>query len=140
MSEDNTGNSGKPRSSAKDTLWIAGAFLLMIAAIFTIWQVLLKGKYEEESKQKDTVVQVRTDTIKIKDSIAEQKNRSTQTQIQSTENTTNSTSEKKDTSSIRNVVKNLDDDKKEVLKKKVSELPKKKQDKIRRKLKSELKK
>jgi len=140
LSEDNTGNSGKPRSSAKDTLWIAGAFLLMIAAIFTIWQVLLKGKYEEESKQKDTVVQVRTDTIKIKDSIAEQKNRSTQTQIQSTENTTNSTSEKKDTSSIRNVVKNLDDDKKEVLKKKVSELPKKKQDKIRRKLKSELKK
>ncbi|HMT11493.1 MAG TPA: hypothetical protein PKA39_07710 [Ignavibacteria bacterium] len=140
MSEDNTGNSGKPKSSSKDTLWIAGAFLLMIAAIFTIWQVLLKGKYEEESKQKDTVVQVRTDTVKIKDSIAEQKKRSTQTQIQSTENTTNSTSEKKDTSSIRNVVKNLDDDKKEDLKKKVSELPKKKQDKIRKKLKSELKK
>ncbi len=140
MSEDNTGNSGKPKSSSKDTLWIAGAFLLMIAAIFTIWQVLLKGKYEEESKQKDTVVQVRTDTVKIKDSIAEQKKRSTQTQIQSSENTTNSTSEKKDTSSIRNVVKNLDDDKKEDLKKKVSELPKKKQDKIRKKLKSELKK
>ncbi len=140
MSEDNTGNSGKPKSSSKDTLWIAGAFLLMIAAIFTIWQVLLKGKYEEESKQKDTVIQVRTDTVKIKDSIAEQKKRSTQTQIQSTENTTNSTSEKKDTSTIRNVVKNLDDDKKEDLKKKVSELPKKKQDKIRKKLKSELKK
>lgn len=140
MSEDNTGNSGKPKSSSKDTLWIAGAFLLMIAAIFTIWQVLLKGKYEEESKQKDTVVQVRTDTVKIKDSIAEQKKRSTQTQIQSTEYTTNSTSEKKDTSTIRNVVKNLDDDKKEDLKKKVSELPKKKQDKIRKKLKSELKK
>ena len=140
MSEDNTGNSGKPKSSSKDTLWIAGAFLLMIAAIFTIWEVLLKGKYEEESKQKDTVVQVRTDTVKIKDSIAEQKKRSTQTQIQSTEYTTNSTSEKKDTSTIRNVVKNLDDDKKEDLKKKVSELPKKKQDKIRKKLKSELKK
>jgi preprotein translocase subunit SecF len=140
LSEDNTGNSGKPKSSSKDTLWIAGAFLLMIAAIFTIWQVLLKGKYEEESKQKDTVVQVRTDTVKIKDSIAEQKKRSTQTQIQSTEYTTNSTSEKKDTSTIRNVVKNLDDDKKEDLKKKVSELPKKKQDKIRKKLKSELKK
>ena len=140
MTEDNTGNSGKPKSSSKDTLWIAGAFLLMIAAIFTIWQVLLKGKYEEESKQKDTVVQVRTDTVKIKDSIAEQKKRSTQTQIQSTEYTTNSTSEKKDTSTIRNVVKNLDDDKKEDLKKKVSELPKKKQDKIKKKLKSELKK
>lgn len=140
MSEDNTGNSGKPRSSSKDTLWIAGAFLLMIAAIFTIWQVLLKGKYEEESKQKDTIVQVRIDTIKIKDSLAELKKHSTQTQTQSTENSTNFTSEKKDTSSIRNTVKNLDDDKKQELKKKVSELPKKKQDKIRKILKSELKK
>ncbi len=140
MSEDNTGNSGKPKSSSKDTLWIAGAFLLMIAAIFTIWQVLLKGKTEEESLKQDTVIQIKTDTLRIKDSTEYHKKHSPQTQIQSTENSTNSTSEKKDTSAIRNTVKNLDDDKKEELKKKVSELPKKKQDKIRKILKSELKK
>jgi len=112
----------------------------MIAAIFTIWQVLLKGKTEEESLKQDTVIQIKTDTLRIKDSTEYHKKHSPQTQIQSTENSTNSTSEKKDTSAIRNTVKNLDDDKKEELKKKVSELPKKKQDKIRKILKSELKK
>ncbi len=103
--------------------------------------VLLEGRSDYAQKffeSKDFMAYL--NTIKIKDSLAELKKHSTQTQTQSTENSTNFTSEKKDTSSIRNTVKNLDDDKKEELKKKVSELPKKKQDKIRKKLKSELKK
>jgi len=52
----------------------------MLVAIFTIWQFLLKGKSEEErSLLKDTVLPVKQDTVKLKDTIENNKTRSTQT-------------------------------------------------------------
>ena len=48
MSEDTNPGTETKINKGRDTLWIIGAFGLMIIAIFTIWQFLLKGKSEEE--------------------------------------------------------------------------------------------
>ncbi|GEM_PF-1630076 len=80
MSEENTPQQTEGKHKSRDTLLIAGAFLLMLVAIFTIWQFLLKGKSEEErSLLKDTVLPVKQDTVKLKDTIENNKTRSTQT-------------------------------------------------------------
>ncbi|HAX48533.1 MAG TPA: hypothetical protein PK605_08980 [Ignavibacteria bacterium] len=68
----------------------------MLVAIFTIWQFLLKGKSEEErSLLKDTVLPVKQDTVKLKDTIENNKTRSTQT------DKTNNIEQQPDTSKIK---------------------------------------
>ena len=99
MAEENKDNTEKKHSSKKDTYLIIGAFALMVVAIFTIWQVLLKGKMDEEiSKQKDTVVQVKVDTVRVKDSL-----KNTRTQLQSKE----VTEQKQDTTNTKPGQNNL---------------------------------
>ena len=135
MSEENT-EQHHPQVKRKDTLWIAGAFLLMIIAIITIWQFLLKGKSEEErSLLKDTVVQVKTDTIRIADSIKNKKIQSTQT-INSTEEIISKTNDSVKTGRTEK----LSEEDKARLKEEFKELPKSKQDKLKRKLKTSLNK
>ena len=80
MSEENTPQHTEGRHKGRDTLLIAGAFLLMLVAIFTIWQFLLKGKSEEDKAlNKDTIIQIKTDTVKVTDSSAIHTTKSTQT-------------------------------------------------------------
>ena len=135
MSEENT-EQHHPQVKRKDTLWIAGAFLLMIIAIITIWQFLLKGKSEEErSLLKDTVVQVKTDTIRIADSIKNSKIRSTQTK-----NSTEEIISKTNDSVKTGRTEKLSEEDKARLKEEFKELPKSKQDKLKRKLKTSLNK
>lgn len=138
MSEDNTENTEGKRSPKKITIFIIGAFVLMIAAIFTIWQVLLKGKTEDEiSNRKDTIVQVKTDTVKIKNSL----NRITK-HIETDNNLTTQSDKEltKDTTKDHSRIKNLSDEDKRKIKEKLSDLPKNRQDKIKKKLKSGLNK
>ncbi|NOS86652.1 MAG: hypothetical protein HOP31_16070 [Ignavibacteria bacterium] len=135
MSEDNI--PGSENKKSRDTLWIIGAFGLMIVAIFTIWQFLLKGKSEEErSLLKDTVIQVKTDTIKITDSIKSSNIQPTQTDNPKT----NNIEQPKDTSKIKNKLSNLSEEDKTKLKEKFEELPKNKQSKIKKKLRTSLEK
>ncbi len=137
MSEDTTPGTEEKVNKSRDTLWILGAFGLMIIAIFTIWQFLLKGKTEEErSLLKDTVVQVKTDTIKITDSLKSSNKHSTQTNNSNTGNT----EQPKDTSNIKSKLSNLSDEDKAKLKDKFEELPKNKQGRIKKKLRTSLNK
>ncbi|HWA06332.1 MAG TPA: hypothetical protein VG961_07270 [Ignavibacteria bacterium] len=137
MSEDTTPGTDAKVNKSRDTLWILGAFGLMIIAIFTIWQFLLKGKTEEErSLLKDTVVQVKTDTIKITDSLNSSKIHSTQTY----NSNTGITEQPKDTSNIKSKLSNLSDEDKAKLKDKFEELPKNKQGRIKKKLRTSLNK
>jgi regulatory protein YycI of two-component signal transduction system YycFG len=134
MTEENKDNPEKRPSFIKESYLIIGAFVLMLAAIFTIWQVLLKGRMDEEiSKQKDTIVQVKTDTVRIKDSL---KNNPTQTE----RSTINSTEQVKDTSKLKSKLDELSKEDKIKLKEKFEELPKSKQERIKKKLRTSLNK
>ncbi len=128
MTEESKDNP-KP-SSKKDTYLIIGAFALMVVAIFTIWQVLLKGKMDEEiSKQKDTVVQVKTDTLRIKDSI--NKNRTQPINKEASD-------QKTDTANTQPKLNNLTDEEKSKLKEKLGEMPKNKKERIKKNLRSKI--
>ena len=134
MSEENTPQHTEGKHKSRDTLLIAGAFLLMLVAIFTIWQFLLKGKSEEDKAiNKDTIIQVKTDTVKVTDSSTFKTTKSTQT------------TGLKETEHINDSVKNFKSEKlteedKVKLKEEFKELPKSKQDKLKRKLKTSLNK
>ena len=137
MSEDTNPGTETKINKGRDTLWIIGAFGLMIIAIFTIWQFLLKGKSEEErSLLKDTVIQVKTDTVRLKDSIKLKQEVSNHTNTSINERSEN----KPDSSKIKSKIENLTDDDKARIKDKFEDLPKKKQDKIKKKLKTSLSK
>ena len=126
--EGNTENTELKTPKGRETLWILGAFGLMIVAIFTIWQFLLKGKAEEErTQQQDTVIQVKVDTVKIKDSIRTSGNPTKENQI-----TKELPQEPK--------TKGLTEEEKSKLKEKFEDLPKSKQDKIKKKLRTSLNK
>jgi len=82
MSEENTPKQTEGRQKGRDTLLIPGAFLLTLVAIFTIWQFLLKGKSEEDKAlNKDTIIQVKTDTVKVTDSSTFKTTKLTQTTV-----------------------------------------------------------
>lgn len=137
MAEENKDNTEKKHSSKKDTYLIIGAFALMVVAIFTIWQVLLKGKMDEEiSKQKDTVIQVKVDTVRLKDSVKNKKEQTTHTNNSTIENTAG----QNDTSKIKSKVEDLSKEDKTKLKEKFEDMPKSKQDRIKKKLKTSLNK
>ena len=137
MSEDTNPGTETKINKGRDTLWIIGAFGLMIIAIFTIWQFLLKGKSEEErSLLKDTVIQVKTDTVRLKDSVKLKQEVSNHTNTSINERSENKT----DSSKINSKIENLTDDDKARIKDKFEDLPKKKQDKIKKKLKTSLSK
>ena len=137
MSEDTNPGTETKINKGRDTLWIIGAFGLMIIAIFTIWQFLLKGKSEEErSLLKDTVIQVKTDTVRLKDSVKLKQEVSNHTNTFIDERSEN----KPDSSKIKSKIENLTDDDKARIKDKFEDLPKKKQDKIKKKLKTSLSK
>ena len=126
--EGNTENTEVKTPKGRETLWILGAFGLMIVAILTIWQFLLKGKAEEErTQQQDTVIQVKVDTVKIKDSIRTSGNPTKENQI-----TKELPQEPK--------TKGLTEEEKSKLKEKFEDLPKSKQDKIKKKLRTSLNK
>jgi hypothetical protein len=135
MAEENKDNPESKPKHVKETYLIIGAFVLMIAAIITIWQVLLKGKMDEESsKQKDTVLQVRVDTLKIKDSL-----QSKNTPVTQTDKTASLNSETKtDTSKDQPKLKNLTEEDKSKLKEKFEDLPKSKRDRMKKNLRSKL--
>lgn len=134
MSEDSKDLQDKKPSSKKDTYLILGAFALMVVAIFTIWQVLLKGKMDEEiSKQKDTVMLVKTDTLRIKDSIKNNPSDKNQPKL-------NNTQQLKDSSSSIGQNDRLTDVEKSRLKENFKELPESKKDKIKKKLRTGLNK
>lgn len=136
MAEDNTQQSSPGKRKSRDTYLIAGAFILMITAIITIWQFLLKGKTEEDKAlNRDTVIQVKTDTVKLIDSIKQKNTHSTQT-INSTEDNIN----KKNDSVKTGRTEKLSEEDKARLKEEFKELPKSKQDKLKRKLKTSLNK
>ncbi len=133
MAEDNTNNENSAPVKGKETLWIIGAFVLMVVAIITIWQFMLKGKTDEERTQgKDTVMQVKTDTIKIHDSLKTTKEQT------HTQNSTN-TKQAIDTGKTKLSDKLSEEDKSKI-KEKLDDLPKKKQDRIKRKIISNIKK
>ncbi len=137
MSEDTNPGTETKINKGRDTLWIIGAFGLMIIAIFTIWQFLLKGRYEEErSLLKDTVIQVKTDTVRLKDSVKLKQEESNHTNTSGDERNENKT----DTSKIKSKIENLTDDDKARIKDRFEDLPKKKQDKIKKKLRTSLSK
>ncbi len=137
MSEDTNPGEETNMKKGRDTLWIIGAFGLMIVAIFTIWQFLLKGKSEEErSLLKDTVLQVKTDTVKIIDSLKNTKIQSTRTD----NSKINDTEQPQDTSKLKSKLSSLSDEDKAKLKEKFEELPKNKQGKIKKKLRTSLNK
>ena len=136
MSEDTNPGTETKINKSRDTMWIIGAFWLMIIAIFTIWQFLLKGKTEEErSLLKDTVVQVKTDTIKITDSLKSSKIQTTQTD---NSKTGSNTEQPQDTSKLKSKLSDLSDEDKARLKEKFEVLPKNKQGRIKKKLKTSL--
>lgn len=133
MIEENSNNGNSAPVKGKETLWIIGAFVLMLAAIVTIWQFMLKGKTDEErTQQKDTVMQVKTDTVKIHDSLKTTKE---QTHTQNSINT----KQANDTGKTKLTDKLTEEDKSKI-KEKLDELPKKKQDRIKRKIISNIKK
>lgn len=137
MSEDTNPGTETKINKGRDTLWIIGAFGLMIIAIFTIWQFLLKGKSEEErSLLKDTVIQVKTDTVRLKDSVKLKQEVSNHTNTSGDERGEN----KPDSSKIKSKIDNLTDDDKARIKDRFEDLPKKKQDKIKKKLRTSLSK
>lgn len=137
MSEDTNPGTETKINKGRDTLWIIGAFGLMIIAIFTIWQFLLKGRYEEErSLLKDTVIQVKTDTVRLKDSVKLKQEVSNHSNTSGDERNEN----KPDTSKIKSKIENLTDDDKARIKDRFEDLPKKKQDKIKKKLRTSLSK
>lgn len=137
MSEDTNPGTETKINKGRDTLWIIGAFGLMIIAIFTIWQFLLKGKSEEErSLLKDTVIQVKTDTVRLKDSVKLKQEVSNHTNTSGDERSEN----KPDSSKIKSKIENLTDDDKARIKDRFEDLPKKKQDKIKKKLRTSLSK
>lgn len=137
MSEDTNPGTETKINKGRDTLWIIGAFGLMIIAIFTIWQFLLKGKSEEErSLLKDTVIQVKTDTVRLKDSVKLKQEVSNHTNTSGDERSEN----KPDSSKIKSKIDNLTDDDKARIKDRFEDLPKKKQDKIKKKLRTSLSK
>lgn len=132
--EENTKNTEPNTSKGRETLWILGAFALMVVAIITIWQFMLKGKSDEDrTQQKDTILQVKTDTIKIKDST---KTTNEKTHTQSSINN----SQPKDTGKVNKITDKLSEEDKKVIKDKIDDLPKKKQDRIKRKIISNIKK
>ncbi len=134
MIEENKESTDNKPSSKKDTYLILGAFALMIVAVFTIWQFLLKGKMDEEiSKQKDTVMLVKTDTLRIKDSIKNNPSDKNQSKL-------NNTQQLKDSSSSFGQNDRLTDVEKSRLKDKFQELPESKKDKIKKKLRTGLNK
>lgn len=136
MAEDNTQQGSPGKRKSRDTYLIAGAFILMITAIITIWQFLLKGKTEEDKAlNRDTVIQVKTDTVKLIDSIKQKNTHSTQT-INSTEDNINKINDSVKTGRIEK----LSEEDKARLKQEFKELPKSKQDKLKRKLKTSLNK
>lgn len=137
MSEDtNPGTETKTKTKidkGRDTLWIIGAFGLMIIAIFTIWQFLLKGKSEEErSLLKDTVIQVKTDTVKVRDTLKNTKVHPTQT------DKINNIELQHDSSKTKSKLSDLSEEDKARIKEKFEDLPKNKQGRIKKKLKSSL--
>jgi hypothetical protein len=134
MSEENTPLHTEGKHKSRDTLLIAGAFLLMLVAIFTIWQFLLKGKSEEDKAlNKDTIIQIKTDTVKVTDSSAIHTTKSTQTTgLKEIEHTNDSVKTFKN--------EKLTEEDKARLKEEFKELPKSKQDKLKRKLKTSLNK
>ncbi len=135
MTEENKDNPEAKPKHVKETYLIIGAFVLMIAAIFTIWQVLLKGKMDEElSQQKDTIVQVKVDTLKIIDSV---KNKTTQITHPETKADINKELQQ-DTSKHQPKLKNLTEEDKNKLKEKFEEQPKSKRDRMKKKLKTSL--
>lgn len=134
MSEENTPLHTEGKHKSRDTLLIAGAFLLMLVAIFTIWQFLLKGKSEEDKTlNKDTIIQIKTDTVKVTDSSAIHTTKSTQTtglkEIDYPNDSVKTFSNEK-----------LTEEDKARLKEEFKDLPKSKQDKLKRKLKTSLNK
>ncbi len=133
MAEENTNNENSASVKGKETLWIIGAFVLMLVAIVTIWQFMLKGKSDEErTQQQDTVLQVKTDTVKIYDSLKSTKEQThTQNSID--------TKQANDTGKTKLTDKLSEEDKSKI-KEKLDELPKKKQDRVKRKIVSKIKK
>ncbi len=143
---ENTEN--KPKASKKETIGFIVAIFVFLLAIGTVWQVFLKGKVME---QRDTVVQVKVDTVRIKDSI-EKVNK---TKTHTGDNTVNTNGEiksasEKDTTrlgklkdSVKSKLPNTDPkdlstEEKKTLKEEFKKLPPKKQDRIKRKLKSSI--
>lgn len=125
------GQEKKP-SHKKETIGFIAAILLMVAALFTVWQVFLKGKVSQEH---DTIVQLKVDTLKIKDSLNNvmktSPNPNTSNEIKSAPDTTH-----KYVDSLKSKIVNreLTTEDKKRLKEEFSSLPKKKQEKIKRKL------
>lgn len=153
--EDNTGNTIKePQSNKKETIGFIAAIVVMLLAIFTVWQVFLKGKASDE---KDTVVQVKTDTLRIKDSIEKVNQNKTPTSDNQTGNNQSGeikSGSEKDTAFIRKAkdtiktklnktdvdLKTLSEGDKTTLKEELKKLPLDRQKRIKKKLKSELNK
>lgn len=147
--EDNTGNTGKEQQShKKETIGFIAAILVMLLAIFTVWQVFLKGKASDE---KDTVIQVKVDTLKIKDTTLTKDFNKTMMNNQLGGDKSTGTgdikmpgSTGKDTGSVKSPEvkkeEKISPEVKDKLKDELSKLPSDKQKKIKRKLKSELNK
>jgi hypothetical protein len=134
MTEENKDNPEKKPSLLKEYYLIIGAFVLMLVAIITIWQVLLKGRVDDEiSKQKDTIIQVKTDTVRINDSLKNDPTHTERSKI-------NNTEQVKDTSKLKTKLEELSKEDKTMLKEKFEELPKSKQDRIKKKLRTSLNK
>lgn len=132
--EENNKNNETNTAKGRESLWIIGAFVLMLIAIVTIWQFMLKGKSDEErTQQKDTILQVKTDTVKIKDN-TNSENEKTHTQGSINNTQTN------DSGKVNKITDKLSEEDKKVIKDKIEELPKKKQDRIKRKIISNIKK
>lgn len=149
--EDNTGNTIKePQSNKKEAIGFIAAIVVMLLAIFTVWQVFLKGK---ASSDKDTVVQVKIDTLRIKDSLENiNKTRTSENQTGNTQEIKSGS--EKDTAFLRKAkdtiktrlnktdaeLKTLTDGDKTTLKEEIKKLPPEREKRIKRKLKSELNK
>jgi mannitol-specific phosphotransferase system IIBC component len=153
--EDNTGNIVKePQSHKKETIGFIAAIVVMLLAIFTVWQVFLKGKSSED---KDTVIQVIKDTLIIKDSADKLNQINTHTSDNQTGNTQAGeikSGSEKDTAFLRKAkdtiktrlnktdaeLKTLTDGDKTTLKEELKKLPPERQKRIKKKLKSEMNK
>lgn len=135
MTKENKDNPESKPKHVKETYLIIGAFVLMKEAIFTIRQVLLKGKMNEElSQHKDTIVQVKVDTLKIKDSVKYKTTRNTHTETKADINKET----QQDISKHQPKLKNLTEEDKCKLKEKLEGLSKNKLGKIKKKLRSNL--
>jgi flagellar basal body-associated protein FliL len=139
----------KQKSSKKETIGYISAVVIFLIAIGTVWQVFLKGKVME---QKDTVVQVKVDTIRIKDSLNKVNKTTSPIDNNTNSNTEIKSASEKDTArfnrlrdSVKSKISNTDPkelstEEKKTLKEEFKKLPPKKQDRIKRKLKSEMNK